>query len=131
MRLNAGPGNQLSLLFMQWAKTEMEKNLSQWMSLNSFVRVDGPKLTDDCFINVDLIIILKTADKSVFARIDGRRATVAMCRALFGDRVVVTKPRRKHSGVCEAAQEDIYKENRLIVKVLVKMLMGSYLDIPR
>jgi hypothetical protein len=96
----------------------------------SFVMVDGPKLTDDCFINVDLINILKTADKSVFAWIDGRWATVAMCRALFGDRVV-TKPWWRHSEIYGATQEDIYKENRLIVKVLLKMLMGSYLDIPR
>jgi hypothetical protein len=48
----------------------------------------------------------------------------------MGDRVV-TKPWWKHSEVYGATQEDIYKENRLIVKVLLKMLMGSCLDIPR
>jgi hypothetical protein len=96
----------------------------------SFIMIDGPKLTDDCFINVDLIKILKTSDKSVFAWIDGRWATVAMCRALFGDRVI-TKLGWRHSEIYEATRDDLFKENRWIVKEMLKMLRGSYLYIPK
>jgi hypothetical protein len=96
----------------------------------SFIMIDGPKLTDDCFINVDLIKILKTSDKSVFAWIDGRWATVAMCRALFGDRVI-TKLGWRHSEIYGATRDDLFKDNRWIVKEMLKMLRGSYLYIPR
>ena len=87
----------------------------------TFVMVDGPQLQDTYFMNMDIINILKISDRSVFAWIDGRWATVAMCRALFGDKVV-SKLGWTHSEIYGATREDLFKSKQLIAREMFKMV---------
>ena len=87
----------------------------------TFIMVDGPKLDDTCFINMDLIKILKRSNIPIFAWIDGRWATVAMCRALFGDKVI-SKLGWTHSEIYGATREDLFKPKGLIAREMFKMV---------
>ena len=87
----------------------------------TFVLVDGPQLNETYFMNMDLIKILKTSDIPIFAWIDGRWATVAMCRAMFGDKVV-SKLGWTHSEVSGATREDLSRSKQLIAREMYKMV---------
>jgi hypothetical protein len=89
----------------------------------TFIMVDGPKLTEERFRNMDLIKFLKTSDSPVFAWIDGRWSTVAICRALFGGKVI-SKLGWTHSEVYGAAREDLSKAKREIEREMFKMVKG-------
>jgi hypothetical protein len=85
--------------------------------------VDGPAITEECFMNIDLINILKTSNSPVSIWIDGRWATVAMCRALFGDKVI-SKPGWSHTEIYGATREDIFRDIEFIGKEMFKMVKG-------
>ena len=89
----------------------------------TFIMVDGPQLTEEYFINVDLINILKRSNSPVSVWIDGRWATVAMCRALFGDKVI-SKPGWKHTEIYSATREDIFRDLKFIRKEMFIMAKG-------
>jgi hypothetical protein len=89
----------------------------------TFIMVDGPQLTEEYFINVDLINILKRSNSPVSVWIDGRWATVAMCRALFGDKVI-SKPGWKHTEIYSATREDIFRDLKFIRKEMFMMAKG-------
>ena len=89
----------------------------------TFIMVDGPQLTEEYFINVDLINILKRSNSPVSVWIDGRWATVAMCRALFGDKVI-RKPGWKHTEIYSATREDISRDLKFIRKEMFIMAKG-------
>ena len=86
--------------------------------------VDGPQLTDESFINVDLINILKKSNNPVSVWIDGRWSTVAMCRALFGDKVI-SKPGWTHTEIYGATREDIFRDQKFIRKEMFIMVKGT------
>jgi hypothetical protein len=85
--------------------------------------VDGPAITNESFINMDLINILKISDHPISIWIDGRCPTVAMCRALFGNKVV-SKSGWTHTEVYGAKQEDLYRDKKFIRKEMFKMVKG-------
>ncbi len=86
----------------------------------SFIMVDGPRLTDENFINMDLINVLKTTDNSINIWIDGRWPTVVMCRALFGDKVI-SKIGWTHTEIYGATQADVFSDRKMIRKEMFKM----------
>ena len=83
--------------------------------------VDGPAITDENFVNVDLINILKKSDNPVFIWIDGRWPTVVMCQALFGDKVI-SKLGWTHTEVYGATRENVFKDKKWIRKEMYKMV---------
>ena len=90
----------------------------------TFIMVDGPQLTDESFINVDLINILKKSNNPVSVWIDGRWSTVAMCRALFGDKVI-SKPGWTHTEIYGATREDIFRDQKFMRKEMFIMVKGT------
>ena len=84
-----------------------------------------PTLTTlECFINVDLINILKRSNGPISVWIDGRCATVAMGRALFGDKVI-SKPGWKHKEIYCATREDIVRNPKFIRKEMFIIANGT------
>jgi hypothetical protein len=96
------------------------KNISDYPY--TFMLVDGPRLNDDCFLNIDLINVLKKSENPISIWIDGRWAILAMCRALFGNKTV-SKIGWTHSEVYGATKEDLYKPRR-VMKEIRKMAKG-------
>lgn len=90
----------------------------------TFIMVDGPALTEECFVNIDLINVLKTSDNPVFAWIDGRWPTVTMCRALFGDKVI-SRLGWTHTEIYGATREDIFRKKKFIRKEMFNMVKGA------
>ena len=90
----------------------------------TFIMVDGPKHTNEKFLNLDLINILRTSDNPISLWIDGRWPTVAMCGALFGEKVI-SKPGWTHSEIYGATPEDLFKDRGLIAKEILRMLKGE------
>jgi len=90
----------------------------------TFIMVDGPQLTEECFINLDLVNILKRSNSPVSIWIDGRWPTVAMCRALFGEKVI-SKPGWKHTEIYYATREDIFRNLKSIKKEMFMMIKGT------
>lgn len=88
----------------------------------TFMLVDGPRLNDDCFLNNDLINVLKKSENSISIWIDGRWAILAMCRALFGNKVI-SKLGWTHTEIYAATKEDLYKHRREM-KEIRKMAKG-------
>jgi hypothetical protein len=88
----------------------------------TFMFIDGPKLNDDCFLNLDLINVLKKSDNPISFWIDGRWAILAMCRALFGNKVI-SKLGWTHTEIYGAIKEDLYKHRR-VMKDIRKMAKG-------
>jgi hypothetical protein len=89
----------------------------------SFMMIDGPELTDECFVNIDVVNVLKSSDIPISIWIDGRWPTVAMCRALFGDKLV-TKPGWTHTEIYHATREDLSRSMKNIRKDMHKMITG-------
>ena len=89
----------------------------------SFMMVDGPELNDDCFVNIDVVKVLKTSDIPISIWIDGRWPTVAMCRALFGDKLI-TKPGWTHTEIYNATKDDLNRPMKEIRKDMRKMVVG-------
>ena len=87
----------------------------------TFIMVDGPQLTEENFVNLDLINVLKTSDNPISALIDGRWPTVVMCRSLFGDKVI-SKPGWTHTEIYGATQGDVFRDKKLIRKEMFKMV---------
>ena len=96
------------------------KNISDYPY--TFMLVDGPRLNDDCFLNIDLINVLKKAENPISIWIDGRWAILAMCRALFGDKVI-SKLGWTHTEIYSAIKEDLYQP-RKEMKDIRKMAKG-------
>jgi hypothetical protein len=97
------------------------KNITQ--NPYSFIMVDGPELNNDCFVNIDLVNILKESNNSIAIWIDGRWPTVAMCRALFGDKLI-TKPGWTHTEIYGADKNDLNRVMKKIRKDMHKMIVG-------
>lgn len=89
----------------------------------SFMMVDGPELHNECFVNIDVVNVLKTSDIPISIWIDGRWPTVAMCRALFGDKVI-SKPGWTHTEIYNATQSDLNRSMKKIRKDMHKMVVG-------
>ena len=89
----------------------------------SFMMVDGPELNNECFVNIDLVNILKTSDIPVSLWIDGRWPTVTMCCALFGDKVI-SKPGWTHTEIYHATKDDLNRSMKKIRKDMHKMVIG-------
>lgn len=89
----------------------------------TFMMVDGPVLTNDCFLNLDLVNIIKKSVNPVFVWLDGRWPTATMCRALFGDKFI-SKPGWTHTEISGATQEDVLKDKKSITKEMRKMAKG-------
>jgi hypothetical protein len=87
----------------------------------SFIMVDGPALTDEYFLNMDLIKVLKTNTESISVWLEGRWAIVAMCQSLFGDKVI-HRPGWTHTEVYGAAREDLFKHRQYIREEMYKMV---------
>ena len=85
--------------------------------------VDGPAITNESFINMDLINVLKISDHPISIWIDGRWPTVVMCRALFGNKVI-SKSGWTHTEVYGVKQEDLYRDKKFIRKEMFKMVKG-------
>jgi hypothetical protein len=96
------------------------KNISDYPY--TFMMVDGPRLTDDCFLNLDLINVLKKSENPISIWIDGRWAILAMCRALFGSKVV-SKIGWTHTEINGGTKEDLFKE-RTSMKEIRRMAKG-------
>ena len=88
----------------------------------TFIMVDGPRLTDECFLNIDLINVLKISQNPISIWIDGRWAILTMCRALFGSKVV-SKIGWTHTEVYGATKEDLFKP-RKSMKEIRRMAKG-------
>jgi hypothetical protein len=86
-----------------------------------FILVDGPALTDTRFINLDLVHVLKHFSDTVSIWIDGRWATAAMCRALFGAKTV-NRPGWSHTEVYGAARADLSKDTAEIGREMMRMV---------
>ena len=82
----------------------------------TFMLVDGPRLNDDCFLNIDLINVLKKSKTSISIWIDGRWAILAMCRALFGSKTI-SKIGWTHTEVYGTKQKDLFKPRKLMKEV--------------
>ena len=89
----------------------------------SFIMVDGPDLNNECFVNIDLVNILKESNNPIAIWIDGRWPTVAMCRALFGDKLI-TKPGWTHTEIYDAAKSDLDRVKKQIRKDMHRMVVG-------
>ncbi len=92
----------------------------------AFMMVDGPELNDECFVNIDVVEILKTLDNPISIWIDGRWPTVAMCRALFGDKVI-SKPGWTHTEIYDATKSDLDRSMKKIRKDMHAMVVGMKL----
>lgn len=90
----------------------------------SFIMVDGPELTEECFANIDLVAVLKASSRPVSVWIDGRWPTVAMCRALFGDKLV-SRPGWTHTEIYDAVSTDLDRPMKQVRKEMHKMVVGS------
>ena len=90
----------------------------------SFIMVDGPELTEECFANIDLVTVLKASKGPISIWIDGRWPTVAMCNALFGDKLV-SRPGWTHTEIYDAAPTDLDRPMKQIRKEMHKMVVGS------
>ena len=89
----------------------------------SFMMVDGPELNNECFVNIDVVNVLKTSDIPISIWIDGRWPTVAMCRALFGDKLI-SKPGWTHTEIYDATKSDLDRAMKKIRKDMHKMIVG-------
>jgi hypothetical protein len=96
------------------------KNISDYPY--TFMMVDGPRLNDDCFLNLDLINILQKSENSISIWIDGRWAILAMCRALFGSKVI-SKIGWTHTEIYNASKDDLLKP-RTSMKEIRRMAKG-------
>jgi hypothetical protein len=90
----------------------------------SFIMVDGPELTEECFANIDVVTVLKASKGPLSIWIDGRWPTVAMCRALFGDKLV-SRPGWTHTEIHAAAPTDLDRPMKQVRKEMHKMVVGS------
>jgi hypothetical protein len=88
----------------------------------TFMLVDGPRLNDDCFLNIDLVNVLKKSENPISIWIDGRWAILAMCKALFGSKVD-SKVGWTHTEIYGATKEDLFKPRR-VMKDIRKMAKG-------
>ena len=82
----------------------------------TFMLVDGPRLNDDCFLNIDLIHVLKKSENPISIWIDGRWAILAMCRALFGSKVD-SKIGWTHTEIYGATKEDLFKPRKSMKEI--------------
>ncbi len=89
----------------------------------SFMMVDGPELNNECFVNIDVVNVLNASDIPISIWIDGRWPTVAMCRALFGDKLI-TKPGWTHTEIYDATKGDLNRSMKKIRKDMHKMVVG-------
>jgi len=89
----------------------------------SFMMVDGPELNNECFVNIDVVNILKKSDKPISIWIDGRWPTVVMCRALFGDKII-SRPGWTHTEVYGATKSDLDRSMKKIRKDMHAMIVG-------
>jgi hypothetical protein len=89
----------------------------------SFMMVDGPELNNECFVNIDVVNILKTSDMPISIWIDGRWPTVAMCCALFGDKVI-SKHGWTHTEIYDATKNDLDRSMKKIRKDMHAMVVG-------
>jgi len=89
----------------------------------SFMMVDGPELNNECFVNIDVVNVLKTSDIPISIWIDGRWPTVAMCRALFGDKLI-SKPGWTHTEIYDATKSDLDRAMKRIRKDMHRMIVG-------
>lgn len=96
------------------------KNISDYPY--TFMMVDGPRLNNDCFLNLDLINVLEKSKNPISIWIDGRWAILAMCRALFGSKVV-SKIGWTHTEIYGATTEDLFKP-RTSMKEIRRMAKG-------
>lgn len=125
------PGSSQNLIELITSDTMIERHRvwagSCYQSVKlypySFMMVDGPELTDECFVNIDMVNILKTSGIPISIWIDGRWPTVAMCRALFGDKLI-TKPGWTHTEIYNATKDDLSRSMKEIRKEMHKMLVG-------
>ena len=92
----------------------------------SFMMVDGPELNHDCFVNIDVVNILKASDIPISIWIDGRWPTVAMCCALFGDKVI-SKLGWTHTEIYDATKNDLDRPMKWIRKDMHAMVVGMKL----
>ena len=88
----------------------------------TFMMVDGPRLNDDYFLNLDLIDVLKNSENPVSIWIDGRWAILGMCMALFGNKVT-SKIGWTHSEIYGATKEDLFQP-RSSMKEIRRMPKG-------
>jgi hypothetical protein len=88
----------------------------------TFMMVDGPQLNDDCFLNIDLINVLKKSDNPISIWLDGRWAILAMCKALFGEKVI-SKTGWTHTEIYGAVKEDLFQP-RNTMKEIRRMSKG-------
>ena len=86
-----------------------------------FILVDGPALTDEFFINLDLVHVLKHFSESASIWIDGRWAVSGMCRVLFGEKAV-RRPGWSHTEVYGATRADLDRDLGAINRELTKLL---------
>jgi hypothetical protein len=125
------PGETRNLIELIHSTTAVERHRiwagSCYKSITNypytFIMVDGPAITNESFINMDLINILKISDHPISIWIDGRWPTVVMCRALFGNKVI-SKSGWTHTEVYGAKQEDLYRDKKFIRKEMFKMVKG-------
>ena len=90
----------------------------------SFLLVDGPELIEECFVNIDIVNILKKSNIPISVWIDGRWPTVAMCRALFGEKLI-SRSGWTHTEIYDAAPKDLSRPMKKIRKEMRKMVIGS------
>lgn len=88
----------------------------------TFMLVDGPRLNEDCFLNLDLINVLKKSENPISIWIDGRWAILAMCRAMFESKVV-SKIGWTHTEIYGGTKEDLFK-GRQTMKEIRRMAKG-------
>jgi len=125
------PGTEQNLIELMTSDTTIErhrvwagscyKNVKHYPY--SFMMVDGPELNNDCFVNIDVVNILKASDIPISIWIDGRWPTVAMCCALFGDKVV-SKHGWTHTEICDATKKDLDRPMKKIRKDMHAMVVG-------
>ena len=72
---------------------------------------------------IDVVNILKISDIPISIWIDGRWPTVAMCRALFGDKVI-SKPGWTHTEIYDATKNDLDRSMKKIRKDMHAMVVG-------
>jgi len=82
----------------------------------SFIMIDGPRLKDDCFLNLDLINIIKKSDNSISLWIDGRWAILTMCKVLFRNKVI-SKLSWTHTEVYGAKKEDLFNPRKSLKEI--------------
>jgi hypothetical protein len=128
------PGKTQNLIELMTSDTTIERHRvwagSCYINVKhfpySFMMVDGPELNNDCFVNIDVVNILKTSDIPISIWIDGRWPTVAMCRALFGDKLI-SKPGWTHTEIYDATKTDLDRPMKKIRKDMHAMVVGMRL----